>query len=72
MICITPYLLSALEFVTLNQQVLWLGGLLLTIVVVQLLAYLFYYVLERPSINLGRKLLKIKFCRPSPFGNIYG
>ena len=72
LICITPYLLSTLEFVTLNQQVLWLGGLLLTIVVVQLLACVFYYVLERPSINLGRKLLKIKFCRLNPSGNIYG
>ena len=57
-LCLTPYLLKALEIVMLNQQVLWLGGLVLTIAVVQLLAYLFYYVLERPSINLGRKLLK--------------
>ena len=72
LLCLTPYLLKALEFVTLNQQALWLGGLLLTIVVVQLLACVFYYVLERPSINLGRKLLKIKFCRLNPSGNIYG
>ncbi len=58
LICVTPYLLCSLEWVTQNQQILWLGGLLLTITVVQLLACLFYYVLEIPSINLGKKLIK--------------
>ena len=65
LLCLTPYLLSKLELFSTNHLWLWFSAWLLTVVSVQLLSMLSYYLIEIPSISLGRKfinsLLKITF-----------
>ena len=65
LLCLTPYLLSKLELFSTNHLWLWFSAWLLTVVSVQLLSLLSYYLIEIPSINLGRKfinsLLKVTF-----------
>jgi peptidoglycan/LPS O-acetylase OafA/YrhL len=56
LICLTPYILKALEAFTENRFTLWLGGWLLTIVAVQCLSLLFYHWLEMPSMTIGRRI----------------
>ncbi len=56
LICLTPNLLKALEVLTLNRWVLWVGGWLLTLAVVQLFSLLSYHYLETPSISIGKRI----------------
>ena len=60
LICVTPTLLSGLAFLTVNTSVLWLGGWVLTVIMVQLIAWFLYYALEMPSIKLGRTLMSFR------------
>lgn len=55
LLCLTPHLLTWLESITMNRFGLWLGGYLLTVVLVQCLSLICYYALEIPSISLGRR-----------------
>ena len=55
LICLTPHLLKALESLTSNHLGLWLGGWLSTVLVVQVLSLLFFQLLEKPCINIGRQ-----------------
>lgn len=57
LLCLTPYLLQAMESFVSNRFGLWLGGYLLTVVTVQLISLLSYHWLEIPSIVLGRHTL---------------
>ena len=58
LICVTPTLLSGLALLTVNTWALWLGSWVLTVIIVQWIAWLLYYALEMPSIKLGRCVLK--------------
>jgi peptidoglycan/LPS O-acetylase OafA/YrhL len=59
LICLTPYLLLALQTVTSNHFLLWLGGISLTIVIVQGLSLISFNYLEQPSVALGKRVTKL-------------
>ena len=59
LICLTPYLLLALQSVTSNHFLLWLGGISLTIFIVQGLSLLSFNYLEQPSVALGKRVTKL-------------
>jgi peptidoglycan/LPS O-acetylase OafA/YrhL len=59
LMCLTPYILKGLEAITGNLFLLWLGGWLLTVAIVQLLSLASYHWLETPSISLGRWVLRL-------------
>ncbi len=59
LICLTPYLLLALQTFTSNHFLLWLGGISLTIVIVQSLSLLSFNYLEQPSVALGKRVTKL-------------
>jgi peptidoglycan/LPS O-acetylase OafA/YrhL len=59
LICLTPYLLLALQTVTSNHFLLWLGGISLTIFIVQGLSLLSFNYLEQPSVALGKRVTKL-------------
>jgi len=56
LICLTPHLLKWLELLTTDHFGLWFGGYLLTILIVQALSLLSYEWLERPSVEIGRRI----------------
>jgi peptidoglycan/LPS O-acetylase OafA/YrhL len=56
LICLTPHLLKWLELLTTDHFGLWCGGYLLTILIVQALSLLSYEWLERPSVEMGRRI----------------
>lgn len=56
LICLTPKILWFLQTLSENRLFLWLGGWLLTMLVVQSLALLCYRLVEVPSIVIGRWL----------------
>ncbi|NJA08268.1 acyltransferase family protein [Methylomonas sp. UP202] len=56
LICLTPYVLMGLQAFSENRLFLWLGGWLLTMLIVQGLALLCYRLVEIPSIVVGRWL----------------
>ncbi|MFM8341221.1 MAG: acyltransferase family protein [Methylomonas sp.] len=59
LICLTPYLLLALQTFTTNQFLLWLGGISLTILIVQSLSLVSFNYLEQPSVALGKRVTKL-------------
>jgi peptidoglycan/LPS O-acetylase OafA/YrhL len=59
LICLTPYLLIALETFTSNHFLLWLGGISLTILIVQGLSLVSFNYLEQPSVALGKRVTKL-------------
>ena len=58
LICLTPYLLQALQRFTSNHFLLWLGGISLTIIIVQSLSVISFNYLEQPSVALGKRVTK--------------
>ena len=56
LLCMTPHILKIMEQFTTHFLTMWTGGYILTILIVQLLSIAMYYLLEVPSISLGRKL----------------
>lgn len=58
LICLTPYLLLALQTFTSNHFLLWLGGISLTILIVQSLSLVSFNYLEQPSVALGKRVTK--------------
>lgn len=56
LICLTPYILKALEVLTDDRLAMWFGGWLLTIACVQGISLLFYHWLEIPSMTIGRRI----------------
>ncbi len=59
LICLTPYLLTGLESLTSQRSILWFGGWLLTVLVVQCLAWLAYHGLETPSMAIGGRVNRL-------------
>ncbi|WP_347989556.1 acyltransferase [Methylomonas sp. AM2-LC] len=58
LLCVTPYLLKGLATISAEHTLLWFGGWLLTVVVVQLLSLFSYYYLEIPCVSLGKRLVQ--------------
>lgn len=59
LICLTPHLLKGLESFTTNRTVLWFGGWLMTVAIVQLLSLLSYHWLETPSMAIGQRIMQV-------------
>lgn len=56
LICLTPHLLKWLGLLTSHHFGLWLGGYLLTVLIVQALSLLSYKWLEIPSVAMGHRI----------------
>ncbi|ATG91022.1 acyltransferase family protein [Methylomonas koyamae] len=57
LLCVTPRILHGMQAVTGNRSLLWLEGYGLSVAVVLLLSWACYYLLEVPSIALGRRTI---------------
>ncbi len=55
LLCVTPRILHGLQLATGNHLLVWLGGYCFTVAVVLVMSWACYYLLETPSIALGRR-----------------
>ncbi|WP_186289538.1 acyltransferase [Methylomonas koyamae] len=60
LLCVTPRILHWLEPILVGHLALWLGGYLMSVIVILGLSVIGYYFLEIPSISLGRRITNFK------------